>query len=256
LVKKILEGKPFGLPVTQLITNVQLVDGTGLPAYPGAVRIVNDRIGDMGDLAPFAGESVVNGKGYVLAPGFIDSHSHHDRSLSKNPEGLPAISQGITTIVVGQDGGSDPIDTLRARIARRPPSLNVATYTGHGSLREQVMKGDLHRRADTSEVRKMKELLAVEMEKGSLGLSTGLEYEEGFYATREEVIALARVAAAHNGRYISHIRSEDINIERSLEEIIDIGREAKLPVQISHFKIAMRSKWGDSRQLIAPVLKG
>jgi len=250
LVNKILHDKPYGLPVTQLINDVELLDGTGLPAYKAAVRIVDDRIGDIGDLVPYKGESVVNGKGYVLAPGFIDSHSHHERGLSIDPAGIPAISQGITTIVIGQDGGSDPIDTLKARMTRRPASVNIATYTGHASLREQVMK-NVYRKADTTEIGKMKILLAAELRKGSLGLSTGLEYEEGFYASRDEVIELAKVAAAHNGRYISHLRSEDINVERAIDEIIDIGREAKLPVQISHVKIAMRSKWGASRNIIA-----
>jgi N-acyl-D-amino-acid deacylase len=249
IVNKILHDKPYGLPVTQLINNVELIDGTGLPAYKGSVRIVDDRIGDIGDLRPFKSESVVNGKGYVLAPGFIDSHSHHERGLSESPEGVAAVSQGITTIVIGQDGGSDPIDTLKARISRRPASLNIATYTGHASLREQVMK-DVYRKADTAEIGKMKKILASEISKGSLGLSSGLEYEEGFYASRDEVIELAKVAAAQHARYISHIRSEDINIERSIEEIIDIGHEAKLPVQISHIKIAMRSKWGNSRAII------
>lgn len=250
LVNKILHDKPYGLPVTQLVNNVELLDGTGLPAYKATVRIVGDRIGDIGDLKPFRNESVVNGKGYVLAPGFIDSHSHHERDLSTNPDGIAAISQGITTIVIGQDGGSDPIDTLKARMTRRPASVNIATYTGHASLREMVMK-DVYRKADAVEINKMKALLESEIRKGSLGLSTGLEYEEGFYAARDEVIALAKVASANGGRYISHLRSEDIHIEQAIEEIIDIGKEAKLPVQISHVKIAMRSKWGQSRDIIA-----
>ncbi|MEJ1240208.1 serine hydrolase [Chryseolinea sp. T2] len=250
LLDRLLDSKPYGLPVTQLIKDVEIMDGTGLAAYKGAVRIVDDRIGDIGDLHPFKRESVVDGKGYVLAPGFIDSHSHHERDLSKNPEGIAAISQGITTIVIGQDGGSDPIDSLKARISRRPASVNIATYTGHASLREMAMD-NVYRKADTTEIGKMKRLLADEMKEGSLGLSTGLEYEEGFYATRDEVIDLAKVAAANHGRYISHMRSEDINIERAVEEIIDIGKTAKIPVQISHLKIAMRSKWGDSRDIIA-----
>lgn len=250
LIRKVLNGEPFGLPVTQVIRNVNVIDGTGLPAYSASVRIVGDRIGDIGALAAAKGESVVDGKGYVLAPGFIDSHSHHERDLSTHPEAVAAISQGITTIVIGQDGGSDPIDSLKSRIVRRPASVNIATYTGHASLRGQVMK-DVYRKATAEEISRMKLLLEEEMKKGSLGLSTGLEYEEGFYATRDEVIDLAKIAAAHKGRYISHIRSEDINIERSIEEIIDIGAEAKIPVQISHIKIAMRSKWGQSRSIIA-----
>lgn len=249
LVRKILDGTSFGLPVTQMITNVKVIDGTGLPSYSASVRIVDDRIGDIGPLPMVKGESVVDGKGYVLSPGFIDSHSHHERGLSEDPTAVAALNQGITTIVIGQDGSSDPIDSLKQRIGRRPASINIATYTGHASLREQVMK-DMYRKSDTAEIAKMKVLLTQEMKKGSLGLSSGLEYEEGFYSTRDEVIDLAKVTARYGGRYISHIRSEDINIERAIEEIIDIGKQAKLPVQISHIKIAMRSKWGNSREIL------
>lgn len=237
------EGKPVELPKTHLISNVRLVDGTGSAAVNENVRIINDRIRDRGDLKPFPGEEVTDGKGMVLAPGFIDSHSHHDWGLLESPSCVAATNQGITMIVIGQDGGSSPIDSVKARLKRVPSSVNVATYTGHATLRRKAMK-DLGRTATETEIDSMSRMLAREMDKGSLGLSTGLEYEAGFYASRDEVIALAKVAASKGGRYISHLRSEDQNLETALDEIITIGREAKIPVQISHFKIAMRSKWG------------
>ncbi len=251
IIKNILEGKSWSLPQSQLVTNVQIIDGTGTPARKGALRIVNDLIKDMGDLTPFKNETIIDGKGFVLAPGFIDSHSHHERGLQEDPSAIAATSQGITSIVIGQDGESYPADTLKEQFKKHPVSINVATYTGHASLREKAMKGNVLRPADSAEVATMKKLLTEDIKKGSLGLSTGLEYEEAFYSTPEEVIELAKTTAAAGGRYISHIRSEDVNISSSIEEIINIGREAKLPVQISHFKIALRSKWGSAATILA-----
>lgn len=250
LVKNIWEGKPITLPKTHLISNVKIMDGTGLPAVAGSVRLFNNRIWHVGKLTAFPGEAFTDGKGKVLAPGFIDNHSHHDGGLEKNPSAIAVTSQGITTIVVGQDGGSDLMDSLQSLIQKTPISVNVASFTGQASLREKVMGKNLLRKATLVEIDSMKVLLKREMEKGSLGLSTGLEYEEAFYSSRDEVVALAKVAAEHNGRYISHLRSEDVNLEEAIEEIITIGREAEIPVQITHIKIAMRSKWGNSEKIL------
>ena len=224
-----------------------------MPSRNASVRIVDDRIYDLGDLKPHPNEPVTDGKGLVLSPGFIDSHSHHSSGLKEHPECIAATNQGITTIVVGQDGGSNPVDSITAMIKARPVSVNIATYTGHSTLRYSVMRQRLFRRARQAEIDSMKTLLSIEMEKGSLGLATGLEYESAFYSSRDEVIDLAKVAAEKGGRYISHIRSEDIYLEEAIDEIIDIGREAKIPVQISHFKIAMRSKWGSTPALLAKL---
>lgn len=250
LVRNIWEDKPVRLPATHLITHVNIIDGTGLPAFAGGVRIVNDRIHDIGMLVPFPNESVTDGKGKTLAPGFIDSHSHHDWGLAKNPSGIAVTSQGITTIVVGQDGGSNPIDSIVLSMKKIPVSVNVATYTGHAWLRERFMKGGVYKKATIQEIDSMKVMLTREMDKGSLGLSTGLEYEEAFYSNRDEVVDLARTAASSGGRYISHIRSEDLHLEEAIDELIDIGRLAKIPVQITHVKIAMRSKWGTSSSML------
>jgi N-acyl-D-aspartate/D-glutamate deacylase/CubicO group peptidase (beta-lactamase class C family) len=250
LVENIWENRSITLPSTHLITNVKVIDGTGLPAYAASVRILNNRIRDIGDLTPFPNESVTNGKGKVLAPGFIDSHSHHDWGLEKNPSATAVTNQGITTIVVGQDGGSVPIDSIILAIKQTPVSVNLASYTGQAWLREKFMKGGVLRKATPTEIDSMKVVLAREMDKGSLGLGTGLEYEAAFYSSRDEVVELAKVAAAKGGRYISHLRSEDVHIEEAIDEIITIGRDAKIPVQITHFKIAMRSKWGNSEKIL------
>jgi N-acyl-D-amino-acid deacylase len=237
-----------------LITNVSLLDGTGAPARPASVRVVGDRIdavGAAGALAPRAGEQVVNGRGLVLAPGFIDTHSHADDDLFEHRDALAVVSQGVTTVVVGQDGGSPfPLADFFARVEREPPTVNVASYAGHGTLRERVMGEDFRRTARPAEVDSMRALLRTELAGGALGLSSGLEYDPGIYSSRDELIALAKEASAVHGRYISHVRSEDRAFWAAIDELVAIGREAHLPVQLSHAKLAMRSLWGHGDSLI------
>lgn len=236
---------------TLLIRNVWVLDGTGTPAVKGAVRISGERILESGNLKPMTGETVIDGNGKILAPGFIDTHSHHYGDLKAHPDALPPLNQGITTITVGQDGGSIPMDSMTAFFSRQPVAVNVASYTGHATLREAVMgEKDLFRTATPNEIGKMKGILHQEMLKGSFGLSTGLEYEEGFWSSRDEVIALAQQAAVDKGRYISHIRSEDITLDDAVDEIIAIGRITGMPVQLSHIKIAKKDRWGGAAALL------
>jgi len=238
-------------PPTFLIQNALLIDGTGAPGRRAGVRVVGERIAEVGVLEPRRGERVIDAGGLVLAPGFIDTHSHHDRGLTEMPEATGAVSQGITTIVVGQDGGSrSPLAEHFARLEAVPAAVNVASYAGHGTIREQVMGTDYRRAATADEIRRMQDLLRAEMAAGALGLSTGLEYDPGIYSSPGEVIELAKVAASFGGRYISHVRSEDRHFWAAIEEIISIGREAHLPVQISHIKLAMRSLWGQADSLL------
>lgn len=240
----------FTGPAGTTITNVRIIDGTGAPAVLGAVRFIGDSIVAVGDLQPARGDSVIDGGGLVLAPGFIDTHSHHTGDLLDIPEALGAVSQGITTIVGGNDGGSPfPLAAAFDTLAKVAPSVNVAYYAGHGELRSAVMGDDFKRKATPAEVDSMAVLLRREMEAGALGLSTGLEYDPGIYSDRAEVIALAKVAATAGGRYISHIRSEDRWFWEAIDEIIAVGREAKLPVQVSHVKLAMVPLWGRTDSL-------
>jgi N-acyl-D-aspartate/D-glutamate deacylase/CubicO group peptidase (beta-lactamase class C family) len=235
-----------------LIRNATIVDGTGAKRRRGDLRIVGDRIEAVGRLAPRPGEATLDALGRVLAPGFIDTHSHADEGLGEHPDALGAVSQGITTIVGGQDGASIvPLADYFARLEWAPTSVNVASYVGHGTLRGQVMGEDFRRKATAAEIAAMAELLDPEMAAGALGLSTGLEYDPGIYSSREEVIELARVAARHGGRYISHVRSEDRQFWDAIEELLEIGRAAQIPVQISHVKLAMRSLWGEAPRLLA-----
>lgn len=254
VVKNFIQGKPLDIPVEFLIKNVQLIDGTGTVERNASVRIQGKKIIAVGNLLPFDDEEIIDGEGKILAPGFIDSHSHVEGSLSKYPAALAALNQGITTIVAGQDGESSPVDSLKAALKNIPVAINVATYTGHATIREKIMgHANLSKPATKVELDKIKQLLKSELQKGSLGLSTGLEYEEGFYSNRNELIELAKVAAEEKGRYISHIRSEDIKMDDAIDEIIQIGREAKLPVQISHLKIALKDDWGTAPKLLSAL---
>ena len=234
-----------------LITNASVIDGSGSPARRAAVRVEGDRIAAVGNLSARGGEPVIDAHGLTLAPGFIDTHSHADDDLFEHPDALAVVSQGITTIIGGQDGGSPmPLARYLDRLQETPAAINVGMYVGHGSIRDSVMGTDFKRAATTAEVDRMKEMLASEMRAGALGLSSGLEYDPGIYSDPSEVIALAKVAASFGGRYISHIRSEDYAFWKATAEIITIGREAKLPVQISHTKLAMRSLWGHADSLV------
>ncbi len=241
---------------TQLITHVQLIDGTGKPAIPASVRISGKKIVQIGTLTPVKGEEIIDGQGWILAPGFIDSHSHHFGDLDTHPEAIPTNNQGITTIIIGQDGESFPMDTIAARMKFQPIAMNVGTYTGQSSLREEVMgEKNVYRQASQLEIDKMKIILKRELKKGSLGLSTGLEYEQAFFSSKDEVIQLAKVAAAEKTRYMSHIRSEDIRMTDAIDEIIELGRVTKMPVQISHIKLAKKDDWGTAKLLIAKLEK-
>ena len=239
-----------------LIEGATIVDGTGKPSFAASVRIGRGRIVDVGRLRRQPGEVVVSGRGLVLAPGFIDTHSHHDRGLAEHRNAEAAVSQGITTIIVGQDGSSAPsLEQFFNAFDRSPAAVNVASYVGHGTLRSAAMGKNFRRASTSSELGAMKALLAREMQAGALGLSTGLEYDPGIYSTKDEVLDLARATAIRGGRYISHIRSEDRALWEAIEEIIDIGRKTRMPVQISHAKLAMVDWWGDAPKLIERLEK-
>lgn len=230
------------------------MDGSGKPGFLGDVRIEGEKIAAVGRLRPRPGERVVDASGLVVAPGFLDAHSHADGGAIEHPDAVSQVRQGITTAVVGQDGGwSGPVAEHLARLRAANPSLRFVAFTGHGGLRARVMGEDYKRKATADEIARMKALLEADMKAGSLGLSSGLEYDPGYYGDTDELVELAKVAAKYRGRYISHVRDEGNKAIESFRELIEIARRAKLPAQISHIKLATYPVWGKAGEVLRMI---
>jgi N-acyl-D-amino-acid deacylase len=228
-----------------LLKNINVYDGTGRAPFLADVRVHGSRIASVAKhLDPSPGETVRDEHGLALAPGFIDMHSHGDHGLLKDLDAATISRQGVTTIFVGQDGESNfPLRDYFASLEKTPAAINLASMVGQASLREKVMGKDLYRASTAEELAKMKTLLATELQAGAFGLSTGLEYEQAHFSTTEEVVELSKVAVASGGFYISHVRDEANKVFDSYDEILQIGREAKIPVEISHIKLGSVPVW-------------
>ncbi len=236
-----------------LIKNATVIDGTGKAGFLGDVRINGDRINKIGKIKPSKNDDVIDVSGLVLAPGFIDIHNHSESGLLREGTAANQVSQGITTVIVGPDGGSPWLLSEYFAKLNGKVAVNVGAFIGHATVRHEVMKNDTRRPATATEIAAMEKLVEQAMMEGAFGLSSGLEYDAGFMATTEELIAIARVAGKHNGIYMSHIRDEEEGFRAAMEEAIRIGREAKLPVQISHIKMGNRNVWGKSAEAIALI---
>jgi putative CocE/NonD family hydrolase len=234
-----------------LVTNARVIDGTGSPARPAAVRVASGRIAEVGALTPAAGERVVDAAGLVLAPGFIDPHNHSTDGLLSEPLAASQVSQGITTLFVGQDGSSPwPIGDYLSKLRSAPPAVNVLTAVGHATVRQLVMGEDYKRAARPDEVAQMEALVERGMREGAVALSSGLEYDVGSYSTTDEVAALARVAARHLGIYISHTRDEADKSFEAIREVIAIAERAKIPAQNTHIKLGTAGVWHKAPEAI------
>ena len=234
-----------------VITNVQIADGTGAALRNGNVRIEGERIVSVGSLVPRDGDTIIDGGGQVLAPGFIDIHNHSTTALAEDPAAETQIAQGITTIVVGADGSSPwPIADYVAARRRAPAALNVMVMVGHATVREMVMGADYKRPARDDEIAKMAALVDQGMREGAIGLSSGLEYEVGSYSETKEVVELAKAAARHGGFYMTHVRDEADRAFEAFREAIQIGEQAKIPVQISHIKLGTVGVWRQAADVV------
>lgn len=236
-----------------VIKNAMIIDGSGKTAFRGDVQIKGDKITKIGNIKPKKDDVVIDAGGKVLAPGFIDIHNHSESGLQTEGTATNQISQGITTILVGPDGGSpfpiaDYLAKLQGKIAP-----NVGAFIGHATLREEVMNKSYTRQTTPEELAKMVVLMEQAMKEGAFGLSSGLEYDIGFSASTEELIALAKVAAKYKGIYMTHMRDEEEGMLDAVRESIRISKEAKLPLQISHIKMGNRNVWGKSVDAIALV---
>ena len=257
-----------------LIRNVQIIDGSGGEPRLADVAIEGGHIGEIGSLSDVTADHVVDGGGLALAPGFIDTHTHDDLYLLRAPEVLPKVSQGVTTVIVGncgisaapvrlQNGLPEPMNLLGDASAFRypafrdyvsaveaaQPAVNVAALVGHTSLRNNHLDR-LDRPATSDEITAMRGQLTEALDSGALGLSTGLAYGSAIAATTEEVVALCEPLAGHGGIYATHVRNERDRVLEAVAEALHIGEESRARVIVSHLKCAGVDNWGKSGDLL------
>lgn len=236
-----------------LIRNGRVIDGAGNPWYRADVAIKGDTIAAVAAMPAATAARIIDAGGRVVAPGFIDAHTHARRGIVDVPTAENYIRQGVTTLIEGNDGSSPlPLKEFLDKIAARGVSVNFASFVGQGSIRREIV-GLANRRASAEEIDKMKALVRRAMEDGALGLSTGLFYVPGNYTPTEEVIELARVAGEMGGIYISHMRNEADGLLDSVRETIAIGEKGHLPSQITHHKAVGKANWGRSADTLKLV---
>ena len=254
-----------------------VVDGSGAPPFKADIGIVGDEIVKIGDLTGASSEKTINAEGLIVTPGFIDIHNHSDLSIFNEPSAHNYVMQGVTTIVVGNCGFSAaPVTDANRGFLRRfwealglkadikwetfseylkhldelEKSINILTLVGHGTVRSAVL-GVKDSTPSDRELLEMKELIEDAMRVGAFGMSTGLIYEPGAYATTHEIIELAKTTSKHGGLYATHIRNESDTVVEALLEAIEVGVKANIPVQISHHKIFGRKNWGLSKTTLS-----
>jgi N-acyl-D-amino-acid deacylase len=233
-----------------VIRHGRVVDGTGSPAFFADVGIADGRIVAVGVITN-AAQRELDARGHIVAPGFIDLHTHAD-NVARHPKAENFVRMGVTTIVVGNCGGSElNVGKLFRDIEDAKVSVNVATLVGHNTIRESAMGGSFDRPPTEAELERMRALTDRAMRDGAWGLSTGLIYLPGTFSETEEIIELAKVVARHGGLYATHMRNEGTRIFEALEETMRIGREAGLPVHVSHLKLGGERAWGRANEVLA-----
>ena len=238
-----------------LVTGGTIVDGSGGAPYAGDVAVRGDRIVRVSrERLPRArARRVIDATGRVVTPGFIDLHAHLEPLLGQYPAAQSAVRQGVTTALGGPDGGGPwRIGAYLDSAARVGIGLNLAMLTGHNTIREAVMGRD-DRAPTADELSRMQRMVAQAMGEGAFGLSTGLRYLPGTFAKTDEVVALARSAADSGGIYTSHLREEGLGLLEGVAEAMEIGRQARIPIVLTHHKAVGQKMWGASRTTLAMV---
>jgi N-acyl-D-amino-acid deacylase len=241
-----------------IIRGGTVVDGSGSPGRRADIGIKGDRIVSIGDTARRTAKRTIDARGLIVTPGFIDPHTHTAADLAdpKRSRNDAYLTQGVTTIATGNDGSSPKdIGAELAKWNRQGIGTNAVLFIGQGTVREEVMQMS-DAKPTPAQIDQMKALVDKAMQEGAIGLSTGLYYTPGSYSSTEEVIELAKVAAAHHGIYDTHMRDEssyNIGLLASVQETIRIGEEAHLPVMISHIKALGADVWGQSKDVIAMI---
>jgi N-acyl-D-amino-acid deacylase len=233
-----------------VIRRGRIVDGSGKASVSGDIAVNGDRIVAIGRVTG-KGRTEIDAAGRVVAPGFIDVHTHSE-DIASLPVGENFIRMGVTTIVTGNCGGSKlKVADFFNAIVETKVALNVATLIGHNTVRGQVMGGSFARPPTDTELDQMRSLVAQAMKDGAVGMSTGLIYLPGTFAKTDEIVALAKVVAAHGGIYSSHMRYENTRILEALDELTTVAREAEIPADVSHLKLSGPSAWGRADEIIA-----
>lgn len=238
-----------------IITNGRIVDGTGNSWFKADLAIKGDRILEVrkGLKEKYPSVKVIDAANKIVAPGFIDVHGHIEGSIFERPTADNYIYDGVTTVVTGNCGsGADDIGVFLNGVDSIKTSINVASLAGHNTIRRLGM-GLENRKATADEMQKMEEITLKAMQDGAVGLSTGLIYLPGMYAPTEEIVNLAKVASTHGGVYATHMRYEGTKVNEAIDEALTIGREANIPVQISHFKVTGKNNWGRSSETLGMV---
>lgn len=238
-----------------IITNGRIIDGTGNSWYRADLSIKGDRIMEVkkGLTQKYPTVKVIDAGNKIVAPGFIDVHGHIEGSIFERPTADNYIYDGVTTVVTGNCGsGADDIGVFLRGVDSIKTSINVASLAGHNTIRRLGM-GLENRKATADEMKKMEAITLKAMQDGAVGLSTGLIYLPGMYAPTEEIVNLAKVTAANGGVYATHMRYEGTKVNEAIDEALTIGREANIPVQISHFKVTGKNNWGRSSETLGMV---
>jgi len=237
-----------------LIRNGKVIDGTGNQWQYKNIAITNGKIMAIGQLQNWKGKKEINAKGLIVSPGFIDVHAHIEGGEKRNPLATNFIYDGVTTVITGNCGGSaDYLNSYFNNIDSIGTSINVASLIGHNNIRKQVM-GTANRNATEEELKKMEIIAQNAMNDGAVGMSTGLIYIPGAYAPTEEIVRLAKVVAQNGGVYSSHIRYEEDKVVDAVNEAIQIGREANIPVEVSHYKVSGQNNWGRSKETLPLII--
>src|ERR1700748_160624 len=235
-----------------ILKNGKIIDGTGNPWFYGDVGIVKNKVMKIGDLSHDQATKTINATGLIIAPGFIDVHTHIEGDEKKTPTADNFIHDGVTTVITGNCGSSNiNIKKYFRQLDSIKLSVNVCTLIGHNDVRQAVL-GEANVTPNAAQLKEMENIVEKAMRDGAMGFSTGLIYTPGLYSKTDEVVALAKSAAKYKGIYTSHMRNESDKIFDAINEAIDVGRQAQMPVEISHFKVG-RPNWHKSDQMIAMV---